>query len=88
METKIIKKSRAGSFESNDLIVEIEPCENLEIIVTSVVFDMFGDQIKKVVEEVLNELDVKKAKVMIDDRGALDYTIKSRVKTAVRRSSM
>lgn len=88
METKIIKKSRAGSFESNDLIVEIEPCENLEIIVTSVVFDMFGDQIKKVVEDVLNELDVKKAKVIIDDRGALDYTIKSRVKTAVRRSSM
>lgn len=86
MQGQIVKKSRAGSLESNDLIVEIEPSDELIIEIKSVVEDLFYDKIEKVVRDVLNECNVTKAKVRIDDRGALDFTISARVKTAIKRA--
>ena len=86
MERKIVKTARAGSLESNDLIVEIEPADNLIIEVKSVVEDIFKDQIEKVVRQTLKDLNIDKAKVRIDDRGALDFTISARVETAVKRA--
>lgn len=86
MQGEITKKSRAGSLESNDLIVEIEPATELIIEIKSVVEDLFYDKIEAVVKNVLEEMNVKSGKVRIDDRGALDFTISARVKTAVKRA--
>lgn len=86
MQGQINKKARAGSLESNDLIVEIEPAEELSIEIVSVVEDLFYDKIEATVKDVLEEMNVDKARVRIDDRGALDFTITARVKTAVKRA--
>lgn len=86
MEAKIVKTGRAGSLESNDLIVEIEPADDLIIEIKSVVEDIFKDQIGDVVKKTLKDLNVDKAKIRIDDRGALDFTISARVETAVKRA--
>ena len=86
METKIVKTGRAGSLESNDLIVEIEPADDLIIEIKSVVEDIFKDQIEDVVRQTLKDLNIDKAKIRIDDRGALDFTISARVETAVKRA--
>ena len=86
MEAKIVKTGRAGSLESNDLIVEIEPADDLTIEIKSVVEDIFKDQIEDVVKKTLKDLNIDKAKIRIDDRGALDFTISARVETAVKRA--
>lgn len=88
MERKIVREARAGSFESNDLLVSIKPNDGgIKLEINSVVSDMFMDSIKKTVEEVLDELGVKNCTINIDDRGALSFAIKARVKTAVMRGT-
>ena len=83
---KIEKKTWAGTLESSDAYVEIEPADSgLEINVESVVKKQFGEKIKQAVLEVLQENQVENANVRITDRGALECVIKARVETAVLR---
>lgn len=83
---EIVKCASAGTMESSDVYVEVEPSEaGLEISLESVVKNQFGDVILKVVREVLEECKVDKAAVRIVDRGALDCVIRARVETAVLR---
>ena len=82
----IIHKATAGTMESSDVYVEIEPAANgLSIELESVVKAQFGPLILSTVKEVLEECGVKNAKVRIADRGALDCVIRARVETAVMR---
>ena len=83
---KIIQRATAGTLESSDVLVTLEPAqEGLEIELDSVVQNQFGDTILETVQEVLKELDVQDAKLSIVDRGALDCVIRARVETAVLR---
>ena len=83
---KIIQKATAGTLESSDVFVTLEPCESgLKIELDSVVQNQFGQTILQTVQEVLNDLDVQNAKLSIVDRGALDCVIRARVETAVLR---
>lgn len=75
----------AGTMESSDAYVEIEPASTLDIQLESVVYEQFGDEIRKVVSEVLEDNGVKNANVRIVDRGALECVIRARVETAVLR---
>lgn len=79
-------KSMAGTVESSDCLVYIEPAATLEIEIESVVAKQFGSAIYKAVQEVLAELHTSQVKVFVKDRGALDCVIKARVETAVRRA--
>ena len=81
----IVKCASAGTMESSDAYVEIEPAETLEIQLESVVKQQFGDAILAVVGEVLKEQNVEKANVRVVDRGALECVIRARVETAVVR---
>lgn len=82
----IKKNASAGTLESSDVLVEIEPgCGQLDIALESVVKVQFGDAIEAVVRDVLNENGVEDAKVRITDRGALECVIRARVETAVLR---
>ena len=84
--TEIIKIASAGTLESSDVYVEIEPCtEGIRVEVESVVKEQFGDAIEAVVREVLEPCQVESAKVTVSDRGALDCVIRARVETAVYR---
>ena len=84
----IKKTAVAGTLESSDCMVTIEPAEKgLEIELESTVIRQYGRQIRKVANETLKRLDVKKARVSIVDKGALDCTIKARVECAVMRAA-
>lgn len=83
---KIEKSAMAGTLESSDAQVTVEPAEGLELSIQSSVLNQYGRQIKATVLETLNRLDVKDAKVTIVDKGALDCTLKARVECAVFRS--
>ncbi|WFA09467.1 citrate lyase acyl carrier protein [Tissierella sp. Yu-01] len=86
--TKIIKMAKAGSVESNDILIMMSPGEgSIDMEVESVVFNQYGDDIKKIILDTLNEEGVTDAKVIVKDKGALDFTIKARVKACVRRGS-
>lgn len=84
---RIIKPAKAGTMESNDIYVMIQPnTEDKNVIeLESIVLKQFGDQIRIVIKETLESIGVKNAVVTAKDRGALDYTIKSRIETAVKR---
>lgn len=81
----IVKCASAGTMESSDVYVEIEPAEGLEIQLESVVKQQFGDAIVEVVGQVLKEQEIKKASVRVVDRGALECVIRARVETAILR---
>ena len=81
----IVKCASAGTMESSDAYVEIEPAQTLEIQLESVVKQQFGDAILEVVSQVLQEQKVEKASVRVVDRGALECVIRARVETAVVR---
>jgi len=82
---KIVKSAAAGTMESSDAYVEIEPAEDLNVQLESVVQQQFGEEIRTVVGEVLAENGVAKANVRVIDRGALECVIRARVETAIMR---
>jgi citrate lyase subunit gamma (acyl carrier protein) len=75
----------AGSKESNDCLITIESSEKKIIEINSIVGAFFYDQILETVEKTLKEQGLEKVKVVVEDKGALDYTIQSRLITAIER---
>ena len=82
---QIVKNAVAGTMESSDVYVEIEPAQELTVQLESVVKVQFGDSILGVVKDVLQENGVDKACVRVVDRGALECVIRARVETAINR---
>lgn len=83
---EIKNRASAGTMESSDVYVELEPAQSgLELQIESVVLSQFGDDIRAAVEEVLKEQGVSSARVRVVDRGALECVIRARVETAVLR---
>lgn len=84
---RIIQRATAGTLESSDVFVSIEPCEQgLDIHIDSVVIKQFGDDILAAAKDVLREFEVADAKVSIVDRGALECVLRARVECAVLRA--
>ena len=84
---KIEKSAMAGTLESSDAQVMVEPGENgIELEITSSVMNQYGRQIKQTVLEALDRMQVTDGKVIVVDKGALDCTLKARVECAVFRS--
>ena len=73
------KAATAGTMESNDIMVTLEPAEagGIQIDLTSNVLQQFGAQIRSVITETLTAVD----------KGALDCTIRARVTAALFRSA-
>ncbi len=87
-DLRINHNAIAGTLESSDIQVMIEPTDNgLHIDLQSSVIAQYGEQIKQTVTEVLQNLEVENARVVCIDKGALECTIRSRVQTAVLRAS-
>ena len=85
---EIKKPAVAGTLESSDCMVTVEPGQGkLDLDLDSVVIRQYGKQIRKVIHETLDRLQVSDAKVTVVDKGALDCTIKARVECAVYRSN-
>jgi citrate lyase subunit gamma (acyl carrier protein) len=74
---------KTGTLESSDCKIELSPSNKREIVIESIVFEQFGDQIYQVISEVLDAYNLDKVHLRCIDKGALDYTIKARVKSAL-----
>lgn len=82
---QILRRATAGTLESSDVFVTLEPACELEIEIDSVVQNQFGDSIRRTVEQVLEEQQIRAVRLSVVDRGALDCVIRARVETAVLR---
>jgi len=83
----IVKKAQAGTMQSSDLMVFVEPADSLTLEIESTVLKQFGHLIKAKVEQVLAACEVKNGSIRISDRGARDYAIEARVKAALARGA-
>ncbi len=84
---EITKPAVAGTLESSDCQVMIEEGDGkVEFSLESSVINQYGNQIRKVALETLDNLGVNNAKVTMIDKVALDCTIKARIEAAVYRS--
>jgi len=85
MELK--KAAMAGTVESSDAQVTVEPATGgITLDIDSSVINQYGRQIKAIILETLERLEVTNAKVTVVDKGALDCTLKARVEGAVFRA--
>ena len=81
---EILKPAMAGTLESSDAQVTVEPgTDGIQLTLSSSVMNQYGRQIKATV---LERLGVENAQVTVVDKGALDCTLKARVECAVFRS--
>ena len=84
---EILKPAMAGTLESSDAQVTVEPgTDGIQLTLSSSVMNQYGRQIKATVLETLERLGVENAQVTVVDKGALDCTLKARVECAVFRS--
>ena len=84
---EIRQSAVAGTLESSDIMVTLSPgAGGVEIDLASTVEKEFGDIIRQEIASVLLAEDITDAKVTAVDKGALDCTIRARVKTAVSRA--
>jgi citrate lyase subunit gamma (acyl carrier protein) len=77
---------QAGTMQSSDLMVFIEPADDLVIIIESTVKKQFEHLIQAQVEKTLAKFEITKGRIKISDRGALDYAIAARVETGIERA--
>ena len=84
---RLNKAAKCGTLESNDIFVILTPAESgIEIELESTVEKQFGAHMREVIKNKLIELGVEGVKVLAQDKGALDFTIRARIEAAVARA--
>ena len=77
----------AGTLESSDVQVTVEPnMSGVVIHIESTVKNQYGRQIKNTILETLSKLNVQSGSFTVDDKGALECTLKARLECAIFRS--
>lgn len=74
-----------GSLSSSDCLITLTEHNGKVIDIESIVYDAFHTQIEKVINTVLEEENITNIHLVIQDKGALDYTIRARLKSAIAR---
>lgn len=82
----IKKKGQAGTMQSSDLMVFVEPADELSLEIESTVKKQFEHLIRAKLEQVLASQGITSGKIRISDRGALDYAIEARLEAALQRA--
>ncbi len=78
---------RCGEAKASDAVVVVNlDHEGRSIEIKSKLKDMFGKLMEEAVTIALDEMEVMDAHVSVEDFGALDFIIKARTKTALRRA--
>ena len=76
-----------GEAKASDAVVSVNlDHHERKVEIKSKLEEMFGKLIKLAVTEALDEMEIKTAHVTVEDFGALDFIIKARTKTAIRRA--
>ena len=83
---KICESAVAGTFESSDVFIEIEPSDQFQLTVTSTA-TQFRDAVEAQVRHVLDKLNISNGIWRVTDSGALDCIITARVQAAALRGA-
>ena len=84
----ITKVAKAGTLESNDILIMVMPNDSgrIELELESIVMPQFGEVIRQVIISKVQEMGIEGITIKAQDKGALDYTIGARVETAIKRA--
>ncbi len=85
----LVETAVAGTMESSDIMITLSPRQEggIDIDLSSSVIKQFGNQIRSEITATLTELGIENAAVVAVDKGAMDCTIRARVRTAARRAA-
>ena len=77
----------AGTLESNDILITISSTGGSanSVSLSSIVMNQFGPAIRAVVDQCLEASGLLGVEVTVQDKGALECTIKARMETAIAR---
>ena len=77
---QLINRAMAGTLESSDAQISIAPGKDgIVLHIQSTVQNQYGRAIKQSVLDTLNKLGIENAEVDVNDRGALECTLRARV---------
>lgn len=82
----IVTKAQAGTMQSSDLMVTVEPADELSIEIESKVSKQFEHLLRAKLVAVLEESGTRSGRICVSDRGARDYAIEARLQTALQRA--
>ena len=85
----LLKPAQAGTLESGDIMVTLLPAESgagVAVELECIVLLQYGSAIRRPAYEVLAAAGIADATLRLVDRGALDCTIRARLKTAIARA--
>ena len=84
-----LETAHAGTLESSDAFVRVIPIDEKGIMIEleSSVEEIYGDAIRALILEAATAMNVDGVKLIVQDKGALDYVIKARVQTAILRAT-
>jgi len=86
---KLIKPAQAGTLESSDMLVSVAPAPEgtgIAITLASPTIQQYGEHMKNLILGVVGNFGVTDATLDVNDKGAVDFVIEARVKTAVLRA--
>lgn len=89
--SKILQKAQAGTLESNDVFITVAPGDTgagIAMDLQSIVFDQYGETIRKVITDVILEQGIEDVSIKVVDRGALDCVLRARTLTALSRGGV
>ncbi|MBQ2083898.1 MAG: citrate lyase acyl carrier protein [Firmicutes bacterium] len=82
-----LKKASCGTMESSDAYMELEPiAAGVQIDLQSVVEHQFGDSIRALAADMLQQEGIDNVSLRIVDRGALECTLRARLETLIARA--
>jgi citrate lyase subunit beta/citryl-CoA lyase len=86
MRRKKSSSGNRGKTIRSDCYVELElkTSGGIKLILQSKVESMYGDSIRSLIKDILKTFKIRNASVLIEDYGALPYTIAARVESAIK----
>ena len=86
---RLLKPAQAGTVESSDVLIILAPAAagaGIQVELTTPTMQQYGEHIRNLIIKILEDQGIQDAVIHANEKGALDYTIEARVKTAVKRS--
>ena len=87
--TRLSKPGQAGTIESSDILIMLAPAEagaGIQVELHTPTMQQYGEHIRNLIVKILKAQGIQDAFVHANEKGALDYTIEARVKTAIKRA--
>ena len=85
----LLKKAQAGTFESSDIIILVEPVPEKtgrKLEISSSVMLQYGEMLTNLINKVLDKYKINDIHLVAKDKGALEPTIIARLETAIERA--